>query len=134
MKKIVIEYSDYAEETNDPDERRKCKLDGPRYLDDEGYFRVPRTGFVRNGVEYELRGFGKLDRRPGKAIDIPEEATLWFSKRMGHAYIPYFVKDRDLRLRISTYIKLKGWISLKMAIESLQKEMTIVKEIGRAHV
>ena len=57
---------------------------------------------------------------------------LFRSKRMGHAYIPYFVKDRDLRLRISTYIKLKGWISLKMAIESLQKEMTIVKAIHAA--
>lgn len=129
MKQVTIDYSDYSEETNDPNERKTSRIDGPRYSDSEGYFRVPRTGFIRNEVEYTLRGFGKLDRRPGPRIEIPSEATEWFEKKLGHAYIPYFIRDRDLRLKISVLIKTIGWISLQRSIEETAKELPIVKAI-----
>lgn len=132
MKKILIDYADYCEETNDPQEKKVCRTEGPRYRDDDGYFRVPRTGFVRNGVEYQLRGFGKLDRRPGPKIEIPQEATAWFEKKLGHAYIPYFVRDRDLRLRVSVVIKNVGWIALQHRIEENMRSLPIVKAMHLA--
>lgn len=132
MNRVLIDYADYCEETNDPQERRVCKMEGPRYRDEDGYFRVPRTGFVRNGVEYQLRGFGKLDRKPGPKIEIPQDVTEWFEKRMGHAYVPYFIRDRDLRLRVSIVIKNVGWVALQHRIEQNLLSLPIVKAIHLA--
>jgi len=132
MKKVTIDFADYCDETNDSREIKTCKAEGPRYQDEDGYFRVPRTGFVRNGVEYQLRGFGKLDKRPGPKIEITDEATHWFEMRLGPGYVPHFIRNRDLRVRVSTAIKLMGWPALLANIERAAQEMPIIKAIEAA--
>ena len=132
MKRITIDYGDYCDETNDPREIKIAKVEGPRYRDEEGFFRVPRSGHVRNGVEYWLRGFGKLDRKPGPKVDIPLEAVKWFENRLGPAYVPYFIKDRELRVKLSLLIKNIGWAAMQRRIEEANKELSIVKAIHAA--
>jgi len=132
MEIITITYEEYCEETNDPQERRTCKIDGPRYRDEDGYFRVPRTGFTRNGVEYRLRGFGKLDKKPLPKVEIPDEATEWISKRLGHAYVPHFIRDRDLRVKVATAIRMLGWEVFRSAVEHNATHMPIVKALSTA--
>lgn len=132
MKKITIDYSDYSEETNDPNERKISRSEGPRYSDSEGYFRVPRSGYVRNGVEYWLRGFGRLDRKPGPKVEIPAEATEWLEKRMGPAYIMHFMRDRELRVKVSLLIRTIGWVSVQRRIEEAAKDLPIVKAVHEA--
>ncbi len=132
MKTVLIRFEEYCEETNDVNEIRDCKRDGPRYRDEEGFFRIPRSGFVRNGVEYQLRGFGKLDKKPGPKIDIPEEARDYLSRRMGHAYVPHFIRDRDLRVKVSTAVSLIGWSAVQAAIESAARTMPITKAVHYA--
>lgn len=132
MRKITIDFGDYCDETNDYREAKIAKLEGPRYKDEDGYFRVPRSGFVRNGVEYWLRGFGKLDRKPGPKVDLPLEAVKWFELRMGPAYVPYFIRDRELRVKLSILIKNAGWTAVRHRIEEAATQMPIVKAIHAA--
>lgn len=132
MKRITIDYGDYCDETNDYREAKLAKVEGPRYRDEEGFFRVPRSGYVRNGVEYWLRGFGKLDRKPGPKIEIPLEAVKWFENRLGAGYVPHFIRNRELRVRVSTAIGLIGWDAFRKRVERAATEMPILKAIDAA--
>jgi hypothetical protein len=132
VKKITIDFGDYCDETNDSREIKISKSEGPRYRDEDGDFRVSRSGYVRNGVEYWLRGFGKLDRKPGPKIEIPEEAVTWLEQKLGRAYVPYFLRNRDLRLKVSTAIKLMGWDVFRTSVETAAQQLPIVKAVEAA--
>jgi len=70
MIKVTIRYDAYLEETNDDTQRRfemrVCKKEGPRYVnrDADIDIRIPHTGYVYQGYEFNLEGFGSLDVKP----------------------------------------------------------------------
>jgi hypothetical protein len=114
VKAIKIVYERYIEEdTNDPEEIRDCKREGPNFrLPSSDTVRIPYTGFEAEGITFTLSGFGKLDK-PRKAAISPEAAE-WMRKFLGKA----FNFSDELRGAMVAMVKDKGWENVKHEIQS----------------
>jgi len=115
--KEVIEFDKYRDETNDPAEIRMCKLKGPLAPDGSGT-RIPHSGFVYGDIEYELVGFGKIDKKP--VISLPPEVDLWLRKELKAGYT--FNVTPEMKSLVIQRLTVTRFVDLKKEYQAYRNE------------
>lgn len=129
MINVTINYDAYLEETNDATTRRSemriVKKEGPRYIDTSADIdiRVPHTGFVYQGHEFTLVGFGALDVRP--MMRPSQKAFVELEKFLGKG----IMLMKPPMLQAIYYIERTGGLGALMALA--RKKHGDGRELGR---